>query len=296
MKKYVIDEEFLSRLDVLETLLKNNVAGMFGGYRQTKFGSFGSSCEFADYRDYMPGDDITKIDWNSYARFEKLYVKLFLDERQMHTRIYIDASRSMDYGRGGKAEQAVKLAAALAYMAVNELDRVSIHVIKDNYVKEIMPPTLGKDNFFERIGKLNEIEFDGDSRISEAILPSTVGAGDGMSVIISDFLTDNDFETAIDYLVRKHRDVLCVQILSKDEINPQLSGKMHLFDSENSEKSYKKNIDRDILKAYRAAVEYATGRIRDFCLSRGAAYFLASAEDDIGELMFGRLVDTGVVK
>ena len=296
MKKYVIDEEFLSRLDVLETLLKNNVAGMFGGYRQTKFGSFGSSCEFADYRDYMPGDDITKIDWNSYARFEKLYVKLFLDERQMHTRIYIDASRSMDYGRGGKAEQAVKLAAALAYMAVNELDRVSIHVIKDNYVKEIMPPTLGKDNFFERIGKLNEIEFDGDSRISEAILPSTVGAGDGMSVIISDFLTDNDFETAIDYLVRKHRDVLCVQILSKDEINPQLSGKMHLFDSENSEKSYKKNIDRDILKAYRAAVEYATGRIRDFCLSRGAAYFLAPAEDDIGELMFGRLVDTGVVK
>ena len=294
MSRFTVNEAFLSQLELLQSLLKNNVAGMFGGNRQSK--SYGSSCEFADLRDYVPGDDITKIDWNAYARFEKLYTKLYLDERQMHTRIYIDASRSMDYGRGGKAEQAVKLAAALAYMAVNELDRVSIHVIKDNYVKEIMPPTLGKDNFFERIGKLNEIEFDGDSRISEAILPSTVGAGDGMSVIISDFLTDNDFETAIDYLVRKHRDVLCVQILSKDEINPQLSGKMHLFDSENSEKSYKKNIDRDILKAYRAAVEYATGRIRDFCLSRGAAYFLAPAEDDIGELMFGRLVDTGVVK
>ena len=294
MSRFTVNEAFLSQLELLQSLLKNNVAGMFGGNRQSK--NYGSSCEFADLRDYVPGDDITKIDWNAYARFEKLYTKLYLDERQMHTRIYIDASRSMDYGRGGKAEQAVKLAAALAYMAVNELDRVSIHVIKDNYVKEIMPPTLGKDNFFERIGKLNEIEFDGDSRISEAILPSTVGAGDGMSVIISDFLTDNDFETAIDYLVRKHRDVLCVQILSKDEINPQLSGKMHLFDSENSEKSYKKNIDRDILKAYRAAVEYATGRIRDFCLSRGAAYFLAPAEDDIGELMFGRLVDTGVVK
>ena len=107
MKKYVINEEFLSRLDILETLLKNNVAGMFGGNKQSKYGSFGSSCEFADYRDYLPGDDITKIDWNSYARFEKLYLKLFLDERQMHTRIYIDASRSMDYGKGEKAEQAV---------------------------------------------------------------------------------------------------------------------------------------------------------------------------------------------
>ena len=214
----------------------------------------------------------------------------------LHTRIYIDASRSMDYGRGGKAEQAVELAAALAYMSVNELDRVSIYVIKNNRVEEIMQPTLGKDNYFDRISKLNEIEFDGDSRISEALLTSAVGSGDGMSVIISDFLTDDDYETGIDHLVNKRRDVLCVQILSKDELNPQLSGKMHLFDSENSEKSYKKNIDRDILKAYRAAVDYATGRIRDFCLSRGASYVLASAEDDIGDLLFVRFADMGVTK
>ena len=130
MKHYVINEEFLSRLDTLETLLKNNVAGMFGGNKQSKYGSFGSSCEFADYRDYMPGDEISKIDWNSYARTEKLYLKLFLDERQMHTKIYIDGSRSMDYGRGSKAEQSVKLAAALAYLSVTELNRVSVYVVK----------------------------------------------------------------------------------------------------------------------------------------------------------------------
>ena len=96
MGKMVIDEAFLSELEALETLLKNNVAGMFGGNHQSK--NFGSSCEFADYRDYVPGDDITKIDWNAYARFDKLYQKLYLDERQMHTRIYIDASRSMHHG------------------------------------------------------------------------------------------------------------------------------------------------------------------------------------------------------
>ena len=102
MKKMVIDEAFLSQLEQLGTLLKNNVAGMFGGNRRSK--NLGSSCEFADYRDYMPGDDVTKIDWNAYARFDKLYEKLYFDERQMHTRIYIDASRSMAHGSEDKAE------------------------------------------------------------------------------------------------------------------------------------------------------------------------------------------------
>ncbi len=297
MKKYVINEAFLSNLDTLETLLKNNVAGMFGGNKQSKnLTSFGSSSEFADYREYIQGDDINKIDWNAYARFDKLYLKLFMDERQLHTRIYIDASRSMDYGKGKKAEQAVALAAALAYMAVNEMDRVSVYMIKNEEVVELIPPTMGKDAYFERIGRLNDIEFDGDSYISEAILPSVVGQGDGMSVILSDFLTENDYETAIDHLVSKKRDVFCVQILSREELSPRFNGKMHLFDSENLELTYKKNIDRDIIKAYRAALDYATARIRDYCLARGANYLLAAADDDIGEILFGKLSDMGVVK
>ena len=296
MKKYVINEEFLSRLDILETVLKNNVAGMFGGNKQSKYGSFGSSPEFADYRDYMPGDDITKIDWNSYARFDRLYLKLFLDERQMHTRIYIDASRSMDYGNGHKAEQAVRLAAALAYLSVNEMNRVSVYTVKGNVVEEIIPVTVGKEPFYNRIGNFNNVEFDGDSRISEAILPTTVGMGDGMSVIISDFLTDEDYETAIEHLVTKKRDVFCIQILSPEELTPQLTGKMHLFDSENFDKTYKKNIDRDILKAYKSAVAYATDRIRNFCFARGAGYLLVSSDDDLGEIIFGKLEEQGVIK
>ena len=296
MKKNVIDEEFLSRLDFIETCLKNNVGGMFGGNKQSRYGLFGSSCEFADCRDYLAGDDIAKIDWNMYARFENLFLRLFLDERQMHTKIYIDASRSMDYGKGKKAEQAVRLAMALAYVSINELNKVSVYVIKDKSVYEILKPTVGRDVFFSRIDKFNEIEFEGDSYISEAILPTVVGLGDGMSIIISDFLTDNDYETAIDHLIAKKRDVLCIQVLSTEEMTPQFTGKMHLFDSENFEKTYKKNIDRDIIKAYKAALAYATGRIRDYCMARGATYLLASAEDDIGMILFGKLSDLGVVK
>ena len=107
MSKLIVSEEFLQQVETLQTVLRNNVSGMFGGNRKSK--TYGSSCEFADYRDYQPGDDISKIDWNAYARFDKLYQKLYLDERQMHTRIYIDASRSMNYGDGGKGDQCLPI-------------------------------------------------------------------------------------------------------------------------------------------------------------------------------------------
>ena len=294
MGKLVITEEFLSQVELLQLLVKNNVAGMFGGNHKSK--NFGSSCDFTDFRDYMPGDDITKIDWNAYGRTKNLYLKLYLDERQLHTRIYIDASRSMTYGKGKKDEQAIKLAAALAYLSISEMDKVSLYAIRGNGVEEIALNMLGKETYYNNIGKLNDIVFDGDSLISDAILPSTVGYGDGLSVIISDFLTDNDYETAIDHLTSKKRDVLCIQILSKEELNPKIRGKMHLFDSENSDKFYRKHINREIIRAYKMALEYSTGRIRDYCLSRDGQYMLLSAQDSLNEVFFDKLINMEVVK
>ncbi|MGN0804441.1 MAG: DUF58 domain-containing protein [Candidatus Coproplasma sp.] len=294
MTKTVIDEELLQQIELLQMLVKNNVAGMFGGNHKSK--SYGSSCEFADYREYAPGDDITKIDWNAYARFENLYTKLFLDERQMHTRIYIDASRSMGFGKGKKDEQALKIATAFAYLSVCEMDKVSVYTIRGKELDCIINGMLGKEAFISSIGKLNDVEFSDDSFISEAIVPSKVGYGDGMSIIISDFLTDNDYESAIDHLTGKKRHVLCVQVLSSEELNPKARGKMHFFDSEDSNKYYRKNISREIISAYKQAVEYATGRVRDYCLSRGADYMLVSAEDSVGDMFFNRLVGEGVLK
>ena len=294
MSALVVNEEFLTQIELLQTLIKNNVAGQFGGNHKSK--TFGSSCEFADYRDYIPGDDITKIDWNAYARFEKLYLKLYLDERQVHTRIYIDASRSMSFGKEFKSEQAIKIAAALAYISICEMDKVSIYVIRENHVEEVVTNMLGRESYLNNIGKLNDVVFDGDSCISEAILPSVVGYGDGLSIIISDFLTDNDFETAIDHFVAKKRDVLCVQILTREELNPKARGKMHYYDSENSNKFYRKNINREIIRAYKRALEYATGRIRDYCLSRGRHYMLVSSNDSLNDIFFDKLVTSGVIK
>lgn len=294
MSNQIINEEFLQQLELLQMLLKNNVAGLFGGNHKSR--TYGSSCEFADYRDYMDGDDTTKIDWKAYARFEKLYVKLYLDERQMHTRIYIDASRSMEYGDRKKADQAIRLAAAVAYLSICEMDRVSVYAVRGKEVHEIIRGIVGKEAFLSTIGALNDLQFDGDSYFGDAILPTSVGYGDGMSVIISDFLTDHDFESAIDYLVDKKRDVFCMQVLSKEELNPLIRGKVHFFDSEDARRFYRKDINKEIAKAYKAALEYATDRIRNYCFSRGAGYLLASSEESVGEIFFEKLVGMGVLK
>lgn len=294
MAKRVINDEFLQQLETLQMLIKNNIGGQFGGNRKSR--TFGSSCEFADYRDYVPGDDIMKIDWNAYARFDKLYQKLYLDERQMHTRIYIDASRSMAYGKGKKAEQALKIAAAIAYLSVCEMDKVSVYVIRGNELHELFGGVVGKDMFYSVISRLDEVEFDGDSFISSAIMPTNVGRGDGLSVILSDFLTDNNYEDAITYLADKKRDILCVQILAKEEVKPLIRGKMHLFDSENAEKYYRKNIDREIAQAYKKALEYTIDRIRNHCAARGADYVFFGAEESVASFFFDKLVDAGVLK
>ena len=294
MKKLVIYEAYLSQLEQIETVLKNNLAGMFGGNRRSK--NFGSSCEFADYRDYMPGDDVTKIDWNAYARFDKLYQKLYFDERQMHTRIYIDTSRSMIHGSDEKALAAIRLAAAFAYLSVCEMDKVSVYTIRGSELVEVVGGMVGKDSYLNLVGKLNEVEFDVDSKIGEAIAPSSVGKGDGYSIIISDFLTDDNFESAIDRFAEQKRDILCVQILAREELNPQIRGKMHLFDSENQNKFFRKKIDADVILAYKEALKYATDRIRLYCESRGGAYLLAPAYASLPEIFLKNLFDVGVIK
>lgn len=290
----VIDEAFLQQVEMLQTVLKNNIAGMFGGNHKSR--TFGSSCEFADFRNYMPGDDISKIDWNAYARFETLYLKLYLDERQLHTKIYLDVSQSMAFGNGRKREAQLKIAATLAYLSVCELDKVSVYAISGSKVTEIISAISGRERYFAEITKLNDIEYSGDCFISEGILPTQVGYGDGLSIIISDFLTDNNYESAIDYLADKKRDLLCIQVLDPEELNPKIRGKNVFYDSENPSRSYRKNINKDIIKAYREAVLFVQDRLRDYCNARGAEYIMLRDNMPLNEMFFDKLAQSEVIK
>lgn len=290
--KNVIDEQFLQQLELFTLAVKDNVAGLFGGNHKSK--KYGSSCEFADYRDYIEGDDITKIDWNLYGRFEKMYLKLFLDERQMQTRIYIDGSTSMTFFR--KDEMAVRLAVTLAYLSVKDMDKVSIYVIHDGFAEPVIENLIGKDSFMNEIPAVNKIKFGGDARLSEAIVRSVVGYGDGRSIIISDFLSVENYRDAIDYLRSKRRDVLCLQVLGEEELNPLQRGRLILRDSENDSRFYKSNITRDELSAYQQAVEYVTKRIENFCLSREADCLLVSTTDTMKDIFLDKMVTRRIMQ
>ena len=290
--KQIIDERFLTQLELFSLAIKDNVAGLFGGSHQSK--KYGTSCEFADYREYVEGDDISKIDWNIYGRFEELYLKLYLDEKQMYTKIYIDASKSMSYFN--KDEYAMRLAASLAYLSIGEMDRVSIYLVKERSIIPLFEKIIGREKFYENVAKLNDVEFSGDVYMSEAIMRSDVGYGNGKSIIISDFLTDNDYFSAIDYLRDKHRDVLCIQLLAPEEINPTARGKNILYDAENSDKFFKGNITRDVLGAYKKALDFVRERLFNFCGSREADYTLYDTSISLRELFMDRLFNKGVIK
>lgn len=290
--KQVIDEQFLQQIELFSLSVKDNVAGLFGGNHKSK--KFGSSCEFADYRDYIEGDDITKIDWNLYGKFEKMYLKLYLDERQMQTKIYIDTSGSMSYFN--KGDYALRLASTLAYLSVNEMDKVNLYALKDNFAEPILENLVGKDSYMNSISRLNEVEFVAENDITNGIMRSNVGYGDGRSIIISDFLSESKYQDAIDYLRSKRRDVLCIQVLSEEEMHPSLRGKTVIHDGEDDNKTYKNNITRDVIQAYQKAVEFVTKRIENFCLSRECDYLLVSTKDSMKEIFLNKMVQRGIIK
>ena len=127
MKGSYLNDEFFSRLETLSLEMRADLAGFFGGKHLVK--TYGQTVEFADYREYALGDDIRRIDWNLYSRFEKFFLKLFTDERQMHTQIFIDCSASMGKDNPQKAAFTVGIAAALGYLSVHNMDKVSYKLI-----------------------------------------------------------------------------------------------------------------------------------------------------------------------
>lgn len=193
MKESYLNNDFFSRLETLALNLRKELAGFFGGKHLVR--TYGQTVEFADYREYMLGDDIRRIDWNLYSRFEKYFLKLFTDERQMHVRIFLDCSASMGRENAHKGAYSIATAAALGFLAVHNMDKVSYQLICGDRAENPFGTIVGKNSFFRAIGELENVTFEGDSYISAAVTncPDT-GTNDGLTVIISDFLTPNDWK------------------------------------------------------------------------------------------------------
>ena len=279
--------------------MKSDLTGFFGGKHQTK--KYGQTVEFADYREYTIGDDLRRIDWNLYGRFRKYFIRLFNDERQMHVGIYLDCSASMGEVIPQKGYYAEALCAALGFLAVHNTDKLSIKLIKGNKLDEGEGVVVGTNNFFRSVKRLENVEFSGDSFISDAIMRDAgCGAKDGLSVIVSDFLTDNDWKKAVDYLTYKGRQVLLVQVLARQEISPDYTGYLNLVDSEaegaEDARNMRIRINGGRYAAYEKAYNAIKANVRDYCVSRGAGYAFISTETPVEKAVFGGLIKADVVK
>lgn len=299
MKGSYLNDGFFSQLETLSLELRADLAGFFGGKHLVR--TYGQTVEFADYREYVLGDDIRRIDWNLYSRFEKFFLKLFTDERQMHTQIFIDCSASLGKDNPTKAQYAIATAAALGYLSVHNMDKVSYHLISGDKARNPFGTIVGKRPFFSAISELEKLEFDGGSDISRAIIGcQDTGNNDGLTVIISDFFTEGDWRRAVDYLVYKKRQVLLVQILTPEERDPLYTGRVNLIDLESEDfadaRNMKINIDRASQLAYEEAMRDFVEGIHSFCNSRGATFVSVSTDQPIEKMLFKELLKVGIVE
>ncbi len=298
MKGSYLNDEFFSRLEALSLELRADLAGFFGGKHLVR--TYGQTVEFADYREYMLGDDIRRIDWNLYSRFEKFFLKLFTDERQMHTQIFIDCSASMGKDNPSKANYAIGIAAALGYLSVHNMDKVSFQLIKEDKAKNPFGTIVGKRAFFSAISELEKMNFDGEADLRQAVVGCpTTGNNDGLTVIISDFFTDSDWKKAVDYLCYKKRQVLLVQVMTPEETDPLYMGRVNLIDSESVDvadtKNMKLKIDRASQSAYEQAMHELVDGLKTFCHSRGAEFITVRTDQPIEKVLFKELLKVGIM-
>lgn len=298
MKGTYLNDKFFSRLEALAFNLKSNLAGFFGGKHLVS--TYGQTVEFADFRDYQLGDDIRRIDWNLYSRFEKYFVKLFTDERQMHVQIFIDCSASMGKDNPQKAAYAMAAAAALGYLAVHNMDKVSFHVMKGNRDENAFGTIVGKQAFFRAISALEEVRFDGETDLEACVTSSNdTSSKNGIAIIISDFFTESNWKKAVDYLLFKQRQVLLIQPLTPDELDPSYDGRVNLIDVESpdivDERNFKIKITKSLQRAYQEALKMFREEMSTFCKKRDVGYISLGTNTPIEKVLFGELFKVGII-
>ena len=286
----IFDTDFLKKLDTIVLNARMLMSEGSGGNRKSK--SKGSSVEFSDFREYTIGDDFRRIDWNAYGRFDRLFVKLFMEEREALVNIFIDGSKSMDYGSPKKSELALKLSGVFAFLALNNLDRVCINSLKLNNIKSSTHVT-GRVMFDRCMSFIESIDFSGETDINSSIKKKDFKSR-GVSIILSDFFSPGGIEEAIKYLMFKKQDVVLVHVLSPEELNPELDGQVRLVDSETG-KPMDIAVSPILLKQYHKELNSFTNGIREFCTRMGASYVQISSGESIDKIVFEDFTRAGVI-
>ncbi|MFO1065065.1 MAG: DUF58 domain-containing protein [Pirellulales bacterium] len=227
----LFDSEFLKRLEYLSLVSKRVFRGQLLAQRRTK--QLGGGIEFADHREYVRGDDLRYLDWNVYARYGDLLLKRFQEEEDLHVYILLDASPSMLTGDPSKFDYARKIAAALAYIALADLDRVGIFAYADEII-DVMPMTRGKDRILSVLRFLDNLKASGQKTDLSRVVRGLIHRAQrtGLVIIISDLFDQDGFQKGVDLLRHRKFEPHVVQIHTRDEAEPKMLGDIELEEVE----------------------------------------------------------------
>src|SRR6266478_7301753 len=231
--KPLLDGKFLAKLEQLELVSRKIFLGVMKGERRSK--RKGQSVEFADYRNYVKGDDLRFLDWNIYARLDRLFLRLFMEEEDLHFYVLIDNSLSMDFGQPTKLHYAKQVAAALGFIGLVNLDRVVIEAF-NNQLTQTLPAVRGRRSLWRLMDFLQKLEPAGPSDLRKSLKSFSLKcSGKGIVVLLSDLMDKGGYEDALRYLVTRQLDIFVIQVLSQEEIEPEVVGDLKLVDIEDED-------------------------------------------------------------
>ena len=282
----MLSDAFLSRMDTLMLALKGRASGGAGGVRRSR--QTGSSAEFSDYREYIPGDDIRRIDWNAMARFDRIFLKLFMEEQESAVTVLLDGSASM----GEKWTAARQAAEAAGYLALTGGDRLRVVFLQGP--ENRMSPLLSGRQAYARLTRFLDLcTPQGNGSLTERIL-HTEGLRKGLCFLISDCYEEGGIGTALDLLRYRGQECTVIQPMSPFELNPALDGAVKLTDPEGGE-PVDLLADREALENYRQALEKFLREIREACFRRETPYALLDAGKNFEEEWIPLLSDSGMI-
>jgi uncharacterized protein (DUF58 family) len=291
--RFPLDASVLQRLDNLTLLTRRPMATGRPGRRRSPLA--GSSMEFADYRRYAPGDDFRRIDWRAYARLERLFLRVFEAEENITVTILIDCSESMYYGTPQKIDLAISLAAALAYVATRCEDSVIIGALTDRLVS-FRRAGSGKNSIWPVGEFLNRLPRSGTTDLNRALYDiGRVVTASGLTIIISDFLAPGGYQTGVRAVRQLRQEVALLQILSPDEIDPDIQGDWQLRDSEGAG-SVEVSASSNVLHAYRERLTAFTDDLAAFAHTHSGTYTLISSNTEIIDIVQRLLRQIELVK
>ena len=289
----LLSPELLAQLEKLELVSRKIFRGRMKGERRSK--RKGQSVEFADFRNYVAGDDLRFIDWNTYARLDKLFLKMFLEEEDLHFYALIDASASMDFGDPTKLNYAKQLAAALGFIGLTRADRVKIETLGQPARK---PGAVfrGRHSLWRMVNYLESIQPGETASLAEGVKNFCLrNQSKGILVLITDLMDKSGYETALRYLTSQQMDVYVLHVLSAEETDPDLAGDLRLVDSEDSDYA-EITISAPLMKRYKATLAAFVEGARNFCNRRGMTYLLAKNQVPVDQLVSSYLRQRGLVR